>query len=259
MLEALELHSLIPSSDDNGKTGKVIQNSSSNSFRSDNDLKAFIKNVIQQELNDGEKVNYSNNYRKTRYSRRNDDFNGYYNNHLLNPSGNNNGYPYKNVNFDKYGKPGNHYRNNYNNYNGNSYRNDYKPYDRYNNGQSSDYNNSNYTGYNGQSIHNVKFHNTSNKADSTIDFSSPQSDDSDDESEENISEHEDLEPDSSEDSEDDMLMMLEDNYNETEPDFGQITLKGDPLNPGMFILLTKKNDFTFRHIQLCTTNWDWNY
>jgi hypothetical protein len=68
-------------------------------------------------------------------------------------------------------------------------------------------------------VHNVKFYNTSNKADSTIDFSSPQSDDSDDESEENISEHEDLEPDSSEDSEDDMLMMLEDNYNETEPDY----------------------------------------
>jgi hypothetical protein len=175
-LEALELHSLIPSSDDNGKTGKVIQNSSSNSFRSDNDLKAFIKNVIQQELNDGEKVNYSNNYRKTRYSRRNDDFNGYYNNHLLNPSGNNNGYPYRNVNFDKYGKPGNYYRNNYNNYNGNSYKNDYKPYDRYNNGQSSDYNNSNYTGYNGQSSNynnpnhtgyngHINNHNNSNHAD----------------------------------------------------------------------------------------------
>ncbi|CEP08728.1 hypothetical protein [Parasitella parasitica] len=76
-MEALDLHSLIPTWGDKGKAEKAIQGTASNSSQSDNGiLKAFIKNVVQQELlSNNEKANYG--YRKPKSYRRENKYGRY--------------------------------------------------------------------------------------------------------------------------------------------------------------------------------------
>lgn len=77
-LEALELHSLIPSANDNEKTNLTTPHISSNSFRSENGaLKTFIKNIVCQELSNNGKTNHLIN-RKPRNRRRYDVFDNPY-------------------------------------------------------------------------------------------------------------------------------------------------------------------------------------
>ncbi|KAL7321734.1 hypothetical protein PS15m_001471 [Mucor circinelloides] len=47
----------------------------------------------------------------------------------------------------------------------------------------------------------------------------------------------------SDDSEEMLMMLLEDDFQEQKSNFGQIYMKEDPLNPGMYILSAKKRRF----------------
>jgi len=105
--------------------------------------------------------------------------------------------------------------------------------------------------------HNVKYHLVQDKENEDVTNDFPAIGDIDVDSTDDASESDEELDDEEVDSDDsgDMLMMLEDEYNEQRPDYGQITMKKDPLEPDMLILSTKDHSFyvppfTTRHYEL---------
>ncbi|KAI9243030.1 hypothetical protein EDC94DRAFT_673560 [Helicostylum pulchrum] len=146
-LEALELHSLIPSRDSNGKIENTTQTTAIKSLLSDKEFKSFIKNIVQEVSN--EKVtaytpynnrkpyNNDNNYNNDQNYQNNSSYQRNFRNRNFNSYANNDDQSRYN-NQGQYNQPYNNNRSNYparNNYNqDNSYQsNDNQKYNNQSN------------------------------------------------------------------------------------------------------------------------------